>query len=206
VGMKLSFRGLISLIFVLGTAWFEIGCTTAYVNPQLTLTDEADYFKVLDKHTERKQIYDGFYASIEFSSTMLNSSVMRYQLDENARVYQWNADQYANEKSKNETNLSKRSEFFLSFYTPERKNDDLNKPKTNWRIFLDAGGKRYQASIEKIKAQPIELMTLYPQHNRWSTPYRLIFAVPSSVIENGPSKLTITGPVGSASVDFKGIQ
>lgn len=199
--LKLGFQFIFACALSTG-----LGCATTYVNPHLTLSDESEYFKVLGKHTERKQIYDGFYATIELSATMLNTSVMRYQLDQNARIYQWTADQYANEKSKNDTNLAKQSEFFLSFYTPERKNDDLNKAKTNWRAFLDANGKRYQARVEKIKAPLSEIMALYPHYNRWSTPYRLIFDIPVAVIEGGPSKLTLTGPVGSATVDFKGIQ
>jgi hypothetical protein len=182
------------------------GCATTYVNPNLKLTDEKDYHEALEHFTVRKKVYDALYQTLEFAATFLNSSVMKLQIDQNARIYQWNLDQYSAEKSKVDSNLSKHTEIFLSFYTPERKNDDLNKTKTKWKVFLDANGRRYDGKIERIKAEYAEIISLYPHHNRWSTPYRVTFPVPTSAIENGLSKLTLTGPVGSASIEFPALQ
>jgi hypothetical protein len=194
-------------ILVLTLAPFALnGCATSYVNPQLQLSDESDYFSSLEHFTSGKKVYDGLYQTIEFSGSLLNSEVSKFQIDQNARIYQWNLDQYNLEKSNRAAVLASKTEVFLSFFTPERKNDDLNKVKTKWKIFLDANGKRYEAKIEKMKAQYSEVISLYRNHNRWSTPYKLTFDVPTATIENSTAKLTITGPVGSASIDFNNIQ
>jgi hypothetical protein len=164
--------------------------------------DESEYYSTIDNNSRRKQVYDGFYATMEFSAALINTPASRARVDQNARIYQWDADKYKDEKAKSESNLAKQTEIFLSFYVPDRKNDDLNKSKTLWKVFLDANGKRYEGKVEKMKTLIAEVLALYPLHNRWSTPYKVIFNVPTDLVEAGPTKLTLTGPVGFASVDF----
>ncbi len=184
--------------------FFSLSCATKFpAHPTLNLVDENEYYKAVKTFSDRKQIYDGFYNTLDLSMTFLNTPVSRMQLDENARIYQWSEDIYNNEKSKNEDRLAKQTDFFLSLYTPESKNNDLNKTKTLWKVFLDAGGRRYEAKVIKIKTLPTETLALYPNFNRFSTPYKVTFPVAISLVENQESKVTITGPVGSAQLVFK---
>jgi hypothetical protein len=179
-------------------------CVTPYQNPNLpTLIPESIYFSLTDKNTVNRKMYDGFNQTFEINATFLKTDLSRAQLDQRARIYQWNVDQYSKSKSELETSLSKETKIFFDFFVPERHQDDLNKIKTSWRIFLDAGGKRYEGKAEKFKTILADIQSLYPTHNRFFTPYMLTFPVPVSIIENGPSKLTITGPVGSTSIDFQ---
>jgi hypothetical protein len=180
-----------------------IACQTTYINPNLTLASENDYYSAVKSATERKQVYDGLQASFEFYATLLNTSVTRLQVDQHARIYQWNELQYSAEKSKKETELSTSTSIFFSFYVPDKKLDDLHKSKTSWKIFLDLGGKRYEGKAEKVKTLPAEILALYPHFNRWSTPYKITFPLSTSLTETTTSKLTLTGPAGSASVEFK---
>jgi hypothetical protein len=185
---------------------FLLACSTMFHNPNMELMEEKDYFATIEKSTQRRQVYDGFYATMEFSAVLLNTPSARARVDQMARIYQWDSSKYSDEKAKTESNLAKQTEIFLSFYVPERKNDDLNKSKTLWKIFLDANGKRYEGKVEKIKTNVAEINALYLGHSRWGTPYKLIFNVPTSLIESGKSKLTLTGPVGSAFVEFEPVQ
>lgn len=196
----------LSLFFAFLVALIAAGCATRPANPNLpNLISESEYYRTVDEFTDRKQVYDGFYATMEVSATLMNTKVSRNQIDQNARIYQWDETKYLNEKSKTESNLAKQTEVFLSFFVPERKHDDLSKTKTTWKVFLDAGGKRYEGKAEKMKSLFAEVQTLYPRHSRWSTPYKVIFPVPITFIENADSKMTLTGPVGSTSVSFKSV-
>ena len=182
------------------------GCVTGYQNPNLPhLATEREYFHAVQEYTAKQQIYDGLYQTLEFNATLLNSKVSRLQVDESARIYQWTEDQYKNKKSETETSLSKQTNIFLGLFVPERKQDDLHKSSTLWKIFLDVNGKRYEGKAEKMKTILADVVSLYPHHSRFYTPYKLTFPVPTSQIENAPSKLTLTGPVGSASVEFKAV-
>lgn len=183
------------------------GCITGYSNPNLpNLKSESEYVRAVEEYSDKKQIYDGLYQTMELSATMLNSKVSRLQLDQQARIYQWSEEQYKNRQSEIETTLSKQTDIHLGFFVPERKHDDLHKAKTLWRIFLDVGGKRYEGKAERIKTITADISSLYPYHSRFYTPYRLTFPVPTSVSESAEAKLTFTGPVGSTSLQFKALQ
>lgn len=182
------------------------GCATTYENTTLPLVSDSEYYNAVQNYTESKQIYDGFVNVLDFRATLLNTKVSRYQVDHYARIYQWDETNYQNEKSKTETKLSKQTDLFLSFFVPERKHDDLAKYNTKWRIFLDVGGKRFEGKAQKLKTIMAEVKSLYPDHTRWSTPYVVTFPVPTSQIEGSEAKLVLTGPIGSATVDFPALK
>ena len=140
---------------------------------------------------------------LTFSATMLNSKILQAQLMQKARLYQWDSTTFNNETQKVNTETDKAAQFFISFYTPERKHDDLHKNQTLWKIFLDADGRRYEGKATKIKLLTNEVQALYPDHTRFATPYILTFPVSMKSIENKPVRLTLTGTVASATVEFQ---
>lgn len=195
------------LLFLASAALILTGCASAYTNPNLQdLRPESEYLRAVEKYSDKKQVYDGLYQTMELSATMLNTEVSHLQLDQYARIYQWSADYYKTRKSEVETTLSKQTDIHLGFFVPERKHDDLHKAKTLWRIFLDVGGKRYEGKAEKIKTITADVSSLYPYHSRFYTPYRITFPVPTSVTESADSKVTFTGPVGSTSLSFPALK
>ncbi len=181
---------------------FNFACETMHSNPNLQLMSRDQTEEAVDNFTVNKKIYDGFMNRLDVSATLQNSKVTSALIDESARVYQWSEEQYAKEKARKFEENGKATEMFLSFFVPERKEDDLNKGTTKWKLFLDVNGKRYEGKAAKIKTQFSELMVLYPHHTRWGTPYKLTFDVPVAEVENHASKLTITGPPGSTALEF----
>ncbi len=179
------------------------GCVSAFQNPNLpSLISEPEYFSDVDQFSSKQKVYDGFYETMEVSGVLLNTKVSRAQLDQKARIFQWTVEQYSAQKAELESNLSKRTSVFLSFFVPERKHDDLHKPKTLWRIYLDVGGRRFEGKAEKHKTILADVTSLYPNHTRFSTPYHIHFPVPVSMVENADSKMTLTGPVGTTVLTF----
>lgn len=172
-------------------------------NPDVPVISQNDYEASTEKYSQHVEIYDGLYNTINMAATLLNSVVTEDQLKQNARIYQWDKNKYEAEKSRISGEHAKQTEVFVSFFTPETKHNDLYKNKTLWKIFLDADGKRYEGKATKMKLLTTEIQSLYPLHTRFAVPYMVTFSVPTSTIENANSKLTITGPVGSAAVEFK---
>ena len=181
-----------------------ISCSTLpSPDPSLNLISESTYQEIISENTQHQQKYSGLYNTIDVTATILNSKVTSAQTDQYARLYLWDLTKYNEEKAKAESNLNKEASFFVSFYTPEKKHDDLNKNKTLWKIFLDVDGKRHEGKVKKIKLLTEELQGFYPFHNRFSTPYMITFSTPMKEIENKKNiKLTITGPIGSASLIY----
>lgn len=178
-------------------------CASSYENPNLpTLMSESDFRSTMEKYSDKQSIYDGFYQKLGIAATLMNTKTTYAQLDHKARIYQWDSTQYDAEKAKAETSLSQETAVFVSFFVPERKHDDLHKPKTVWKIFLDAGGKRYEGKATKVKSVYAEVQSMYPSHNRFGTPYVVTFKTPVSTIENTDAKLTVTGPITNTSLKF----
>jgi hypothetical protein len=180
-----------------------IACSTPpYVNPHLTLIPENEYYSRVEKSTQKNQHYDGLTNILNYTATMLTSDVALAQVDHQARLYQYNEVTYQNEIGKAKSDLAKQTAIFFSFFIPEKKYDDLAKRNTKWKIFLDVAGQRYEAKVTRMKNQLAEITSMFPNHTRWSTAYKLSFPVSTSLAENGHPKLTITGPVISSSVTW----
>lgn len=196
-------KSILNLYSLVGCLFLS-ACITPYKNPYMAdLIPESEFETRSEKYSENRKIYDGLIQTMEISTTLLNSEVSQAQLDQKARIYQWNLEQYQTEKNKMSESLNKESKVFLGFFIPDRKSDDLHKQKTLWKMFLDIQGKRYEGKAEKIKTIMADVKSLYPQHNRFYTPYVVTFPVSMKTIESSTIRFTITGPVGSTSVDYK---
>ncbi|MGZ3774564.1 MAG: hypothetical protein ACXVCY_02105 [Pseudobdellovibrionaceae bacterium] len=168
-----------------------------------TQKTSGDYYEIVEKHSDKARRYSGFYNTLDIEATLVTSEVAKAQLAKDVEIYQWDDKRLNEEKGKFENRLNNETEVFLSFYTPERKNDNLSKNNSVWKIFLDVGGKRYEGKATKLKLPLSELESLYPFHNRFYTPYNISFPVSVRSVEGKPMKFTITGAVGSATLNFQ---
>lgn len=164
---------------------------------------EDEYEAIVESNSDHKSSYDGLYNTLQMGATLINPTVARAQLDQNARLFLWDREKFDAEAKKTEDELTKETKVFVSLYTPERKHDDLNKSKTLWKFFLDVNGRRYEGKATKIKLLVTEIQGLYPYHTRFATPYYLSFPVSAKFIEKDSTRLVMSGPVGSVSADFK---
>jgi hypothetical protein len=181
---------------------FATSCATRQDPAGLELIPEPEFLATYNSNTKRVQKYDGLYNTIDATVTIRNSQVLRAQLDQNARLYQWDRSQYQLESNKVADKAKNETEVFVSFFTPDRKNDDLNKKTTQWKVYLDVDGKRWEGKISKFKGQTSEIRGVFPSHSQFGTPYSVTFPLPTKSVDNASSKLMITGPLGIAEFVF----
>jgi hypothetical protein len=181
-----------------------MGCASSETKKSDNLKSEVHdkYLPILEKHSDKVQIYSGLDNILEVHGTLLSSAVLESQIELNKASYQWTAESFKTELTKSHENSAKYTEVFISLFTPEKKHDDLNKNKTLWKIFLDVNGRRYEGKATKVKLLTAEIQNTYPYHNLWLTPYVISFPVPTKEIDNQTAKLTLTGPIGSAQLNF----
>lgn len=168
----------------------------------LKIISENEYHKTVDNWTSQSEKYSGLYNIINMTATLLNTEMQSAALDQNARLYQWDEAKYLAEKGKVEDSMRNQTEFFVSFFTPEKKTDTLSRSGSQWKIFLDSEGRRFEGKAVKVKLETVEIQSFYHYHTRFATPYRMTFPVPIKTIEGKPMKLTVTSPSGSASLDY----
>lgn len=160
------------------------------------------HVEVIEANSSGDSEFAGLYNTFELKATILNTPVREALVQRQAEYYQWDAAQVSTEREKATQENSAEAAVFISFSTPERRNDNLADKKSIWRIFLDVGGRRYVGQAKKDRRLIAELQALFPFHTRWNTPYLLSFPVGMSAIENQTMKLTVTGPLGSRVLEF----
>ena len=179
------------------------GCKGKPLTPEGVETiSQTEYENRIESFTRNVEKYQGIANLLHFSATLVNSKVAQAQIMQKARLYQWDSANFNSEMQKMNSDLDRTTQIFVSFYTPERKHDDLHKNQTLWKIFLDADGRRWEGKATKVKLLTNEVQGLYPDHTRFSTPYILTFPVSAKLIESKPIRLTLTGTVTSATVEF----
>ncbi|MFP5518513.1 MAG: hypothetical protein ACLGGX_01315 [Bdellovibrionia bacterium] len=164
--------------------------------------DQGQYESILEQHTQATKKYKGLHNTMDIRAVLLNSTMRTTQLKYSSYIYQWDMTQWNEQSQASETTAQKETQVFLSFFTPERKMDDLHKDKSVWKFFLDIEGRRVQGKAKKMTLPATEISGLYPMHNRFSTPYLLSFPVANSELEGKRVQLTITGTIDSATLSF----
>lgn len=190
------------ILLLLAFTWLSSCATQVMTSEGVKVISQGEYERIIEANTREDQLYKGIYNTLRVSGVVLNSEVSHAQVEQSARLYLWNLEKFNAETKKKDEDLTKQAEFFISFYTPERKHDNLNRNKTLWKMFLDVDGKRFEGTATKIKLLTNEVQGIYPNHTRFSTPYILVFPVSMKAIEGKPMKVTITGTVDQVVLNF----
>ncbi|MBC7371104.1 MAG: hypothetical protein H7326_06035 [Bdellovibrionaceae bacterium] len=178
-------------------------CATKTTNDKgLNVLTEDAYGAVIDKWSDRVENYSGLNNTITVMATLVNSEVVQAQLEHNAHMFQWDQTKMTEETRLANEKAAKQTEVFVSFYSPERKWDDLYKSKTLWKVFLDVNGQRYEGKAVKIKLLTREVQSQYPYHTGYGTPYSITFPVDTKNADGKPVRLVFTGAIGSVTLNF----
>ena len=162
----------------------------------------SEYESLIKKHTTRTNQYSGFYQTFQADMTILTTEVQTAALKQRGHFLQWDQRQYQSERDKMVQEAAAYSKFFLRFFSPDREYDDLNKGKTIWKVYLDYGGSRFEGKVKKLADKYVELQTIYPYLDRFSSPYEIQFNVPMTTVEGGDCKVTLTSSLGTAEFHF----
>lgn len=176
---------------------FVAGCST-YPHPK----GHEQYVDKIEAHSAGDKQFAGVYEQFEFRSTLLTREISQLIHDRLALVYEWNQAEAAAKLAERMSKLNDTTVLWLSFFTPDRKDDNLATQHSIWKIYLDAGGKRYEGRAVKANMNLSEAQAIIPYHTRWATPYYIEFPVPTDELVGVSKSLVITGPLGRREVFF----
>ena len=174
-------------------------------SPTFSMSED-QYTDVAENYSAHTQKYDGPYNVLEVNATLMNTHVIEAQTLRQASVFQWSKPKYQKALEEKQNASKEKTEVFISFFTPDKKSGDLTRTNTLWTILLKVDDKEFAGIPKKLSSLPVEISSLYPNHNRWSNPYIVTFDVPVNQIEKSTSELVLTGPVGAASLTFPAIK
>jgi hypothetical protein len=185
-----------------------LGCVHAPVDRPgiVQALPEDEYALLIKKNTSRTDQYSGFYQTFQADVTILNTEVITANLRQRGHFLQWDDRTYQAERDKVMQEAAAYSKFFLRFFSPEHDYDDFYKGKTIWKVYLEYSGSRFEGKVKKMTEKFVEINTVFPHFDRFSTPYEITFNVPMTTIENGPCKVILTSSLGTAEFKFPGIK
>ncbi len=190
------------LILVVSFLFFAACATRLPLIAGVKDISSSEYSSFVEAKTQKSEVYEGLYNKLTVQLTHVDAEMTENILAYSAKLSQWSEAVYQDEKSKMISSHSTQIEFFLSFFVPEKKHDNLNIKKTTWKIYLDVNGQRYEGTAVRSKSLFLDLEAIYPHHNRWSTAYILTFPVSTASTEGKTLTVTVTGPIASTQVKF----
>lgn len=165
----------------------------------------ASYESVVKTFTERQEFYNGFANVFQAQATMLNSQVIQAQLDKKNKAFAWDSTRFNEEKRKADESLRSETVYFLSFFSPEKKINDLDRATSLWKVYLEVNGRKYEAKVVKYLGSVEELSLYFPYHNKFAMAYKLQFPISSYEVEKQVSKVILTGPIGAEVLTFRAL-
>ncbi|MCB0377046.1 MAG: hypothetical protein KDD33_01010 [Bdellovibrionales bacterium] len=163
------------------------------------------YVGLIDKYSAGDKQFSGLYQNFEFRTTILNHQVTEAIYNRMQQFYDWSEEDHKKNLSEATNHLEKHTRFWMSFFTPDNKNDNLTTKKSIWKIYLLAGGRRWEGHVLKTNKVYSEAQALFPYHNRWATSYYVDFPVPTSEVEALPLTFVVTGPLGRREVKISNL-
>ncbi len=161
-----------------------------------------EYLEKLNRYSSGDKQFSGLYDNFEFRGTLLTPTMSRLLHNRMAQIYDWDNLQKQEHMQKEEDELRKHTRVWMSFFTPNSKDDNLDKKSSIWKTYLEVNGTRYEGTAVRSKQILSEAQALFPYHTRWATIYLLQFPLSSDQLEGQSARLIITGPLGRREVLF----
>ena len=197
------------LLFVLTAMTIFVSCSSkpATTNDNIVgPVGDSNYKPVVKKFSHNQKEYSGFHNTFQATMTLLNSEVQNLALQRRGHFLQWDLEKAREEREKMFQEMSQGTQVFLAFFSPENDYDDLDKPKTIWKVYLEHEGERYEGKVAKAKEKFVELRELYPYIERFHTGYYVTFNIPMTAIESSDLKVVLTSSLGNGEFPFPGIR
>ena len=161
----------------------------------------SEYLKIIRENSAGDSQFAGVYKNFEFRSTLFTRDVSLAVHKRLKQYYDWSEEETSQKLSKRMGEMNNKTKIWLSFYTPNGKNDNLSNKTSIWKIYLINQGHRYEGKPYPANANLSAAQALIPYHSRWTTPYYVDFPIPTDEL-SGPVQLIITGPLGRREVTF----
>jgi hypothetical protein len=156
-----------------------------------------------DAETRRAFLYDGLKHRATATATHLSLAVREARARRLGEWYGWTPAELDKRLAQERKEAAEREEFVLSFYTAESRFNDLDAPRTDWRVALKVEGTDLLPRRITSLDRDASTLGLYPYIGPFDTIYQVIVPVPAAgPIAGRPFGLEIASALGRLSIDF----
>lgn len=162
-----------------------------------------EWAEVRDGATRAKQLYDGVVHRANAIATHLTPRVREARATRLGDWLAWTPAELDRRLAEERAEAAKGEEFVLSFYTADEKANDLDAPKSTWRVAVVVDGINVlPLDIEAVKLDRT-IYALYPLVGPFDTVYRVRFPpTPDGPLVGRAFVLRMTSALGSIDLDF----
>ncbi len=188
-----------------GAAFAAAALALAACHPRAPVpqTTEGDWGAARDGATRRFVLYDGTRHRATATATHLSASVREARAERLAKWYGWTPKELADRLAKERAEAAAGEEFLLSFYAADPKANDLDAPRSVWRVAVKAGEADVLASRVGSIDSDATVVGLFPYVGPFDVVYRVLLPrAPAGPLAGSPFALEITGAMGTLRLDW----
>jgi hypothetical protein len=162
-----------------------------------------EWAEVRDGATRAKQLYDGLVHRANAVAVHLTLPVREARAVRLADWYAWSPPELDRRLAEERAEAAKGEEFLLAFYTAELRANDLDAPRSIWRVAVVVEGVNVLASKVEAVQSDATLKALFPLVGPFDTVYRVRFPPPPEGKLEGRSFLVrLSSALGTIDLDF----
>jgi hypothetical protein len=164
---------------------------------------EGDWAKQRDASTRRAFIYDGLKHRATATATHLSLAVRESRARRLGEWLGWTPVELEERLAQERKEAAEGEEFEVALYTAEPHFNNLDAPRSDWRVVLKVDGADLLA--KKITAAPRDAATpgLFPFVGPFDVVYRVIAPVPQAgPIDGREYTLELASALGKLSLDY----
>jgi hypothetical protein len=186
----------------LGAALALAGCALLQKAPQPPTT-EGEWATARDGATRRALLYDRFNHRASATATLLTREVREARARRLAEWFGWTQAELVARLAQERKEADAGEEFFLAFYTSDSHDNDLDAPKSIWRVAVKLEGADVVAKRVTSTDKDSNLLVLFPYVGQFDVAYRVLLPpAPGGPLAGRDFVLEVTSGVGRLSLDF----
>ncbi len=178
------------------------GCAFLPRSPSPT-TMEGEWAGKRDAATRRAFLYDGLKHRATATATHLSLQVREARARRLAEWFGWTPAELDAQLAQERKEAGEGEEFIVSFYAAEPKLNDLDAPRSQWRVSVKVDGMDVLPRRVTEADRDATNVGLYPYIGPFDVLYRVLLPQPpTGPIDGREYTLELASAVGKLSIDF----
>jgi hypothetical protein len=169
----------------------------------LPTTVEGEWAARRDGATRRMLLYDGLKHRATGTATLLSLEVREARARRLAEWLAWTPAELEARLAAERAEGKVGEEFLLSFYTADPRDDDLDAPRSVWRVAVKVEGADVVASRVTSIERDATIVGLFPYIGPFDTIYRVFLPpAPGGPLAGRPFTLQVASARGTVALEF----
>jgi hypothetical protein len=164
---------------------------------------QGEWAAARDAATRRALLYDGLNHRATGTATLLSPAVREARARRLAEWFGWTPTELDDRLAREHQEAAAGEEFLLSFYTADPRDDDLDAPRSVWRVAVKADGADVVASRITSIERDATVLGLFPFIGPFDTVYQVFVPHPPvGPLTDRPFVLEVASARGRLALDY----